>query len=94
MIELLGGSIRFSGPLTMASVNEALLESEVVFAQEGPWELDLSGVDDVDSAAVSLLLEWLRQAARLGRQLRIRNLPENLQCLVKVYGLEELLPVA
>jgi len=94
MIEQGGGAIRFSGPLTMATVNEALRESEALFTQEGPWELDFSGVDEVDSAAVSLLLEWVRQAARLGCKLRISHLPDNLQCLVKVYGVEDLLPAA
>jgi len=94
MIEQVDGAIRFSGPLTMATMNEALLESTAFFAQEGPWDLDFSGVDEVDSAAVSLLLEWVRQAAQLGRKLRIKNLPDNLQCLVKVYGVEELLPAA
>jgi len=94
MIEQVDGTIRFSGPLTMVTMNEALLESAELFTQEGPWELDFSGVDEVDSAAVSLLLEWVRQAAQLGRKLRIKNLPDNLQCLVKVYGLEELLPAA
>ena len=94
MIEQDGEKIRFSGDLTMATVNEALRESEALFTQEGPWELDFSGVDDVDSAAVSLLLEWVRQAAQLGHKLRINNLPDNLQCLVKVYGVKELLPAA
>lgn len=95
MIEQDGGAIHFSGPLTMVSVNEALRESSALFTRdEGPWELDFSGVDDVDSAAVSLLLEWVRQAARLGIKLRISHLPDNLQCLVKVYGVEDLLPAA
>lgn len=94
MIEQVDGTIRFSGPLTMVTMNEALHESEALFIQEGPWQLDFSGVDEVDSAAVSLLLEWVRRAAQLGRKLRIKNLPDNLRCLVKVYGLEELLPAA
>jgi phospholipid transport system transporter-binding protein len=51
-------------------------------------------VDEVDSAAVSLLLEWARQAVQRGRQLQLRNLPENLQCLLKVYDVQELLPAA
>ncbi|WP_448505494.1 STAS domain-containing protein [Immundisolibacter sp.] len=94
MIKQEDGTIRFSGPLTMSTVNGALLESTPLFAQDGPWDLDLSGVNEVDSAAVSLLLEWVRQAARHGRKLHIKNLPENLQCLVKVYGVKELLPAA
>lgn len=92
MIEQEGGVIRFSGPLTMITVNEALRESKALFTQEGPWELDFNGVEDVDSAAVSLLLEWGRQAALLSHQLQLRHLPENLQSLLKVYGIWELLP--
>ena len=94
MIERGDGAFRFRGPLTMATVNEALGESEPLFDQEGAWELDFSGVEEVDSAAVSLLLEWARQAAQRGRELRIRHLSDNLQCLLKVYGLQELLPAS
>lgn len=94
MIKQGGGTFRFSGPLTMTTLNEALRESEALFSQEGPWTLDFSGVGEVDSAAVSLLLEWTRQAARLGSKLHLSHLPDNLQCLVKVYGLEDILHVA
>lgn len=94
MIEQGDGMIRFSGPLTMSNVNEMLSRSTELFAHEGPWELDFSGVDDVDSAAVGLLLEWMRQAAQHGRQLRIRHLPDNFKCLLKVYGVQDLLPAA
>lgn len=92
MIAYEGGAIRFSGPLTMSTMNDALRESRALFALEGSWELDFTGVDEVDSAAVGLLLEWVRQAARLGHKLHVRNVPDNLQCLVKVYGLEDILP--
>jgi len=94
MIAQEGNTFRFSGPLTIATVNETLRQSEELFTHEGAWELDFSAVEEVDSAAVSLLLEWVRQAARRGRQLRIKNLSDNLQCLVKVYGVKELLPGA
>jgi len=94
MIEQEGNTFHFSGPLTIATVNETLRQSEALFAQEGAWELDFAGVEEVDSAAVSLLLEWVRQATQRGRQLRIQHLSDNLQCLVKVYGVKELLPAA
>ncbi|MDO8891016.1 MAG: STAS domain-containing protein [Sulfurimicrobium sp.] len=94
MIVLNGSRFDFSGPLTIATVSEWLRESEALFADDGVWELNLAGVEDVDSAAVSLLLEWARQAAQRGRQLQLRNLPENLQCLLKVYDVQELLPAA
>lgn len=81
----------FRGSVTIATVNEWLRESEAMFAAEGDWELDLSGVEAVDSAAVSLLLAWSRQAAQRGRPLRIHHLPDNLQSLLKVYDVQTLL---
>jgi phospholipid transport system transporter-binding protein len=53
--------------------------------------IDFAGIDAVDSSAVALLLEWRRQAARLGKQLRFVNLPENLVALARLYGVEELI---
>lgn len=94
MIVRNGSHFDFSGPLTIATVSAWLRESEALFAQDGIWELNLAGVEEVDSAAVSLLLEWARQAAQRGRQLQLHNLPENLQCLLKVYDVQELLPAA
>ena len=94
MIVRNGERFEFSGPLTIATVSEWLRESESLFSADGVWELSLAGVEEVDSAAVSLLLEWARQAAQHGRQLQLHNLPENLQCLLKVYDVQELLPAA
>ncbi|MBZ0104271.1 MAG: STAS domain-containing protein [Sulfuricella denitrificans] len=92
MIVRNGSCFEFTGPLTIATVSEWLRESEPLYAEEGAWELNLAGVEDVDSAAVSLLLEWARHAAQCGHQLKLRNLPDNLQCLLKVYDVQALLP--
>ncbi len=89
-----GAAFRVRGALTIATVNEALRESTPLFELPGDWELDFSAVEDVDSAAVSLMLEWLRQAELRGRPLRFANLPDNLECLLEVYGIHELLPAA
>ncbi|MFA5242035.1 MAG: STAS domain-containing protein [Sulfuricella sp.] len=94
MIVRNGNRFDFSGPLTIATVSAWLRESKALFAEDGIWELNLAGVEDVDSAAVSLLLEWARQAAQRGRQLQLHNLSENLQSLLKVYDVKELLPAA
>ena len=52
--------------------------------------LDLSGVTEVDSAAVSLLFEWRRAALAANRSIRYVNLPENLRSLAALYGVTEL----
>jgi phospholipid transport system transporter-binding protein len=45
----------------------------------------------VDSSALSLLLEWRREAARNGREVRYRNLPASMKSLAELYGVTELL---
>lgn len=94
MIVRNGDCFDFNGPLTIATVSEWLRESESLYAEDGVWELNLAGVEEVDSAAVSLLLEWARHAVQCGHQLKLRNLPDNLQCLLKVYDVQALLPSA
>jgi ABC-type transporter Mla MlaB component len=40
---------------------------------------------------VALLLEWRRQAQRLGKRLEFVNLPAPLVALATLYGVEELI---
>jgi len=54
--------------------------------------VDFSQVEAVDSAAVSMLLGWLRAAQRSQRALRVTGLPEDLLSLADLYGVTELLP--
>lgn len=53
--------------------------------------IDFAGVDAVDSAAVALLLEWRRQAQKLGKKLEFVNLPAPLISLATLYGVEDLI---
>lgn len=54
--------------------------------------VDFSKVESVDSAAISMLLGWARAAQRVQRDLRVRNLPEDLLSLARLYGVADLLP--
>jgi phospholipid transport system transporter-binding protein len=53
--------------------------------------IDFSGVGNVDSAAVALLLEWRRSALSRGKTLEFVNLPPNLLALAHLYGVAELI---
>jgi phospholipid transport system transporter-binding protein len=53
--------------------------------------IDFSGITGVDSAAVALLLEWRREAARHGKRLEFVNLPANLLALAELYGVADLI---
>ncbi|HSE00942.1 MAG TPA: STAS domain-containing protein [Burkholderiales bacterium] len=78
------------GPVTADNVLSLLAQG----AQQltGPrMTVDFSGVTEVDSTALSLLLEWRREAIRNGREVRFRNLPASMKSLAELYGVTELL---
>jgi phospholipid transport system transporter-binding protein len=90
MISCSGDRCALQGPVTIANV-QSLLEEGARRIQGPEVTLDLAGVTEVDSTAVSLLLEWRRQAARASRSLRYLNVPRNLRSLAELYGVTELL---
>ena len=47
---------------------------------------------EIDSALLALALAWLRDARAAKRELAFANLPEALQTLSRLYGVEDLLP--
>ncbi|MEI7035697.1 STAS domain-containing protein [Fulvimonas yonginensis] len=58
----------------------------------GPVErLDLAGVERSDSAGLACVLAVQAEARRLGRPLRVQNLPEGLRALARVCEVEPLL---
>ena len=93
MIKCDGGHCSVEGSLTMANVTSVLQESAKIF--DAPdIVLDLAGVTEVDSSAVSLLLEWRRQALASDRRIRYINLPGSLRSLADLYGVSELIGAA
>lgn len=56
--------------------------------------VDLAQVKHVDSAAVSLLLAWVRAAQRDKIKLSFVHLPQNLLSLAHLYGVANSLPLA
>lgn len=80
-----------SGPLTIATV-PALFTTGLQHLTSEDMLVDFSGVEAVDSAAVSLLLGWLRAAQRSKHTLSVTGLPDGLLSLAQLYGVAELLP--
>lgn len=76
--------------LTMADAEHALAEGLTAIAA-GATEIDLSGLVNFDSSAVSAVLTWQRAAAERGTSLRITGLPTGLVSLAQLYGVETFL---
>ncbi|HEY0338883.1 MAG TPA: STAS domain-containing protein [Burkholderiales bacterium] len=90
MISCDSGRCNVQGPLTMANVTGVLAQGAGLF-QGSDVLVDLSGVTEVDSSAVSLLLEWRRQAFAAKHRIVYVNLPSNLKSLADLYGVSDLL---
>lgn len=76
--------------LTMDNAAPAL-EAGLAAIAAGQTEIDLSGLVQVDSAAVATLLAWQRAAQAKGVAIRFNHLPATLESLVHLYGVHDLL---
>lgn len=85
-----GGELSVEGSITIDNVVSVVASGVALFDGEDVT-IDLGRVTEADSAAVSLLLEWRREAARRRLQIRFLNMPQNLQSLIQLYGVSELM---
>ena len=83
-----GDTLKVVGPMNIDSVAGLLTQSAGMLV--GVSAVDLSGVTEADSSAVSLLLEWRRQSQ--SDALRFAHLPPALKSLAELYGVAELIP--
>ena len=81
-----------AGELTMASA-PAVLEDGRRLARAGDLVVDFAGVTVADSAALALLLDWMRCAREAGNRLAVRSLPAGMASLAALYDIDALLPL-
>jgi phospholipid transport system transporter-binding protein len=79
------------GPITLLEAVSRRLDGEAALAN-GAQVMDLAGVTQVDSSALSVLLAWRRYALNRNSELQLRNLPDNILSLIDLYGVKELIP--
>jgi phospholipid transport system transporter-binding protein len=88
-----GERMVLSGAVTLGNVAE-LLDAGRRHVDEGVRVVDLGEVSEMDSALLALLLAWLREAKARGHPLQFTRLPEALRTIARLYGVDELIPVA
>jgi phospholipid transport system transporter-binding protein len=93
MIRREGPRMIVSGPVTLANA-AALLEEGRRHLADGVQTVDLGEVSEMDSALLALLLAWLREARQRERPLAFAHLPESLQTIARLYGVDRLLPAS
>ena len=79
-----------SGDVVIGTVSSILAASKSL-NMEASTTVDFAQVKDIDTAAISLILEWQRRALKENQQLKLANLPANLLSLAQLYGVAELI---
>ncbi|MEQ1879798.1 MAG: STAS domain-containing protein [Burkholderiales bacterium] len=92
MIAREGNRYWLEGPVTLAVANALRAQGEQQFEGDS-LVVDFSRVTEVDSSALSLILEWCRHAGANSRRIVFANLGANLSALAELYGVVDLIPV-
>ena len=92
MIEQAGDRLKVTGAMVIDTVADLKKPGDAAIAA-GAATVDLAAVTDADSAAVALLLSWVRIARERQQPLAIVNPPESIRSLAVLYGVAELLPL-
>ena len=89
--DLGGGRFSLSGRMAFDTAGQILHESEGPFQEHTRIEVDLTGVDETDSAGLALLLEWITWANHTVREIRFTEVPEKIKAIAKTTEVEHLL---
>lgn len=82
------GELEFANVVALKRQGEQLLDDA-----DERCEVSLAGVTRAGSAAVSLLLSWMRYASRSNINLVFSHLPDDLIGVAQVSGIDKILPV-
>jgi phospholipid transport system transporter-binding protein len=90
MIREEGDRLYISGPVTMDTAMKILEATAGRIGGSGKI-IDFSEATDIDSSAVSLMLEWSRKARAAGGEVRFANPGDAIASLTDLYGVEDLI---
>ena len=85
------GTLVLRGVLSFATAVQALHALQAALVSAAVSVLDLSGVTHGDSAGLSCLLAVMADASARGRPVRLVRLPDGMQTLAGVCGVDRLL---
>lgn len=81
---------QLSGDVVVGTA-KAILNASQSFAISSKTAVDFAQVADIDTTALSLILEWKRRAQTENKTLSFVNLPANLNSLAALYGVSDLI---
>ena len=90
MLTFDNNQLKITGAAIIDSVR-TLLEAGRGSCVANDVTLDFSGVSEVDSSALALILEYRRAAESAGKRVTVSNLPASLKTMTDLYGVTDLI---
>jgi phospholipid transport system transporter-binding protein len=88
------GTLRVSGAISYANATLALAHAPQATRTSAPLNIDLSALENADSATLAVLIAWSAQARRRGSALRYQRAPQGLRNLARLCEVDTLLGLA
>ena len=85
------GRFILGGEMSFETAERILAASEKLFEPHTRIEIDLSGVENTDSAGLALLLEWITWANHTVREIRFDGMPDKIIAIARTTEVEPLL---
>jgi len=82
-----------SGDILVDNANAVLNDSNALEITDN-LQIDLSAVNDVDTAALSILIQWQKRALAANKVVKFNKLPKNLISLAELYGVTDFIPLS
>jgi phospholipid transport system transporter-binding protein len=88
------GTLRVSGAISYANAALALTQAPQAARVGEPLNIDLSALENADSATLAVLIAWSAQARRNDTELRYQRAPHGLRNLARLCEVDGLLGLA
>jgi len=88
--------LQLKGDLVYASVSDVVKAGGMLLQKHHSNEITVNcaNITRVDSAGISLLLEWKRLCNQLNKSFHIKDLPQQAVSLIETYKLKSILDLA
>ncbi len=91
LVDLGGGRFAVRSKLTFKSATAILAQSKRLFADFERISVDMSDVQEADSAGLALLLEWVSWARHFDREIVYENIPQQILAIAQISEVTDLL---
>lgn len=83
------GHFKMTGVLDFETVPAILQQSQALFSACDSLDIDFSAITRSNSAGLALLIEWMRNARVNNQPIAFHHLPEQMQEIAKLCGVDK-----